>query len=233
MPGLSIVIPVYNEAESLSELVDEVREAVSSLGCAWELVLVDDGSIDDSSRRLAGLTSGPVRAVRLRSNRGQSTALLVGLRASRYDIVATMDGDLQNDPRDLGHLLDKLASVDMVVGVRSQRRDSLWRRLVSQVANRLRSSLTGDGVSDTGCSLKVMTGRLADSLLFYQGAHRFMPALAQMEGFRVAELPVAHRARARGTTKYGNWQRLKATVPDLLGFLWLKSRYADYHAEEL
>lgn len=121
----------------------------------------------------------------------------------------------------------------MVVGARVKRQDTLWRRWVSRVANRIRSRLTGDGVSDTGCSLKVMTGQVADRMLFFRGAHRFMPALAQLEGFRVAEVPVNHRARAMGQTKYGNWQRLKATVPDLLGFLWLRSRYAEFLAREM
>lgn len=231
--GLSIVIPVCNEAASLSLLTEEVREAASALGVAWELLLVDDGSSDGSASILAGLCSEQVRVLRLSRNRGQSAAILAGLRASRYDVVATMDGDLQNDPRDLGRLLEGLGPADMVVGARRRRQDSAWRRLVSRVANGIRSRLTGDGVSDTGCSLKVMTGQVADSLYFFRGAHRFMPALAQMEGFRVAEVAVTHRARHAGQTKYGNWGRLKATVPDLLGFLWLKSRYADFVAEEM
>jgi glycosyltransferase involved in cell wall biosynthesis len=232
-PGLSVVIPVYNEADCLESLVAEVSEAVSSLGYPWELVLVDDGSDDDSPQRLAKVRGEQVRVVRLQRNCGQSTAILVGLRSSRYRFVATMDGDLQNDPRDLGRLLARLEQADMVVGARARRQDNLWRRAVSRLANRIRSRLTGDGISDTGCSLKVMTGQVADSIMFFQGAHRFLPALAQLEGFRVIEVPVSHRARTVGTTKYGSWQRLKATVPDLLGFLWLKSRYPHFQAQEM
>ncbi len=228
-----MVVPVYNEAENLSTLALEVRLALSNLREEWELILVDDGSSDHTPGELAGLLDDQVRGIRLERNSGQSTALLVGLRASRFDTVATLDGDGQNDPRDLHLLLQKLGSADMVCGVRQNRQDTTWRRLVSRGANRLRSYLTGDGVSDTGCSLKVMTGEVADRLLFFQGAHRFMPALAQLEGYRVAEVPVSHRARALGQTKYGSWQRLKATVPDLLGFLWLKSRYSEYRASEV
>lgn len=227
------MVPVYNEAGSLDHLVAEVTAVVASLGYPWELVLVDDGSDDGTSERLHRLCSARVRALRLERNSGQSTALLAGLRASRYDLVATMDGDLQNDPRDLVPLLQRLDQADMVVGSRVNRQDTAWRRWVSRAANRIRSRLTGDGVTDTGCSLKIMTGAVVDRMLFFRGAHRFMPALAQMEGFRVTEVPVSHRARAVGQTKYGNWQRLKAAVPDLLGFLWLRSRYAEYHAREI
>ncbi len=228
-----MVVPVFNEAENLAPLVGEVSHALRALDRPWELVLVDDGSSDDTPRELASLCSTNVRAIRLESNRGQSTALLVGLRASLYETVATMDGDGQNDPADLPMMLCYLDRADMVCGLRGQRQDNAWRRLVSRAANLIRSGLTGDGISDTGCSLKVMTGRLADELLFFHGAHRFMPALAQLEGYRVLEVPVSHRARTAGRTKYGSWQRLKATIPDLLGFLWLKSRYPVYDAEEM
>lgn len=228
-----MVVPVYNEAESLTRLVTEVGLALDGLAGEWELVLVDDGSDDDTPRQLRELCSEKVRAVRLERNAGQSTALLVGFRASRFDTVATMDGDGQNDPADLALLLDRLPLADMICGVRTRRQDTPWRRLVSRVANRVRSSLTGDGVSDTGCSLKVMKAEVVDHMPFFKGAHRFMPALAQLEGYRVAEVPVSHRPRGAGTTKYGNWQRLRATVPDLLGFLWLKSRYSQYSAGEL
>lgn len=228
-----MVAPVYNEEDNVGNLVREIRDVALTLDCAWELVLVDDGSTDDTPARLRSLLTAEVRAVRLAQNRGQSTALLVGLRASRYDVVATIDGDLQNDPADLPRLMALLGQADMVCGIRSKRQDTAWRRLVSRGANRIRSRLTGDGISDTGCSLKVMTGQVVDTLPFYHGAHRFMPALAQLHGFRVAETPVSHRARGSGQTKYGSWGRLKATVPDLLGFLWLKSRYPRFVAEEI
>lgn len=228
-----MVVPVYNEADNLESLVSEITAALANIREEWEVVMVDDGSQDSTPKVLAMLTSARVRAVRLDHNRGQSTALLVGLRSSKYDTVATMDGDGQNNPADLALLLEQLERADMVCGIRQRRQDTLWRRLVSRTANRLRSHLTGDGVSDTGCSLKVMTGEVADRMTFFRGAHRFMPALAQLEGFRVAEALVSHRARTVGETKYGNWQRLKATVPDLLGFLWLKSRYSEYQAWEV
>ena len=232
-PGLSVIAPVFNEEGNVETLIREVCEMASELDCPWELVLVDDGSRDATPERMRALLSTNVRAICLRENRGQSTALMVGLRSSRFDTVATMDGDLQNDPRDLPRLMSMLGEADMVCGIRRQRQDSPWRRLVSRAANRLRSRLTGDGITDTGCSLKIMTGQVADTMLFFHGAHRFMPALAQLNGFRVTETPVAHRPRVQGETKYGSWGRLKATLPDLIGFLWLKSRYARFDAEEI
>lgn len=228
-----MVIPIYNEVDSLESLVREVTAAAQDLRDDWELVLVDDGSDDGSASWLKANNFPNVRVIRFRENRGQSTALLAGMRASRFDVVATLDGDLQNDPKDLRLLLDHLEHADMVCGHRQNRQDTPWRRFVSRRANEIRSSLTGDGVSDTGCSLKVFTGEVADKISFYHGAHRFMPALAQLEGFRVTEVPVSHRPRVAGTTKYGNWNRLRATIPDLVGFLWMKSRYSTYEAEEL
>ena len=231
--GLSVVVPIYNERESLVSLVAQVTEAASSLGRDWELLLVDDGSDTATKARLGDLAGDQVRVLRLDRNRGQSVALLAGFAASRYSVIATMDGDLQNDPRDFQRLLEALESADMVCGFRENRQDSHWRRWVSSQANRIRNALTGDGVRDTGCSLKVMRREVLERVRFFQGAHRFMPALAQLEGFRVVEVPVSHRGRLHGETKYGNWQRLRATVPDLLGFLWMKSRYAEFLAEEL
>lgn len=231
--GLSVVVPLYNERENIGPLIQEVTQALEGLEMEWELILVDDGSTDDSGMLLQSLAKTRVRVLRLRENRGQSIAMEVGLRSIRYDLVATLDGDLQNDPRDLREMLSALDHADLVCGIRQGRQDGPWRLLVSRLANRIRSGLTEDGVSDTGCTLKVFRAEVADRLYFFKGAHRFMPALARMEGFRVAEIPVSHRARVAGVTKYGSLDRLRATVPDLLGFLWLKSRFSSFDAEEI
>jgi glycosyltransferase involved in cell wall biosynthesis len=232
-PGLSIVIPVFNEEANLAPLVEQVSQAVTPLGLPWELILVDDGSRDGTPEAIRQLCSDNVRGLRLSRNSGQSTALLAGLRVARYNTLASMDGDLQNDPADLPRLMSMLEGADLVCGIRQKRQDSSWIRLVSRVANRIRSHFTGDGVTDTGCSLKVMTAQVAENILWFRGAHRFLPALAQLAGYRVAEVAVSHRPRHSGKTNYGNWMRLKATVPDLIGFMWLKSRYAEYAAEEI
>ncbi len=232
-PGLSVVVPLYNEVDNIVALVHEVTEAVGSLNMEWELLLVDDGSTDSSAELLRELSTSRVRVLRLRENRGQSVAMEVGLRAARYSLVATLDGDLQNDPRDLQLMLPLLREADMVCGVRTGRKDGHWRLLISRAANRIRSGLTGDGVSDTGCTLKLFRAEVADRLYFFKGAHRFMPALARMEGFRVTEIPVSHRARVAGVTKYGSLGRLRVTVPDLLGFLWLKSRFSSFEVDEV
>lgn len=233
LPGLSIVIPVYNEAENLHDLVRQVSEAAHELGMDWELILVDDASNDESSDIFESIVSSNVRVLQLTKNRGQSTATEIGFKSARYDTFATLDGDLQNDPKDLKLLLEKLPGADLVCGHRQNRQDNAWRRFVSRSANRIRQRFTGDTVSDTGCSLKVFRASVVDQILFFHGCHRFFPALAEMEGFRVTEVPVSHHPRTKGVTKYGSLDRLKATLPDLLAMIWLKSRLKFSEAREV
>lgn len=232
-PGLSIVIPVYNEMENLEQLLHEVAEAGESLGIEWELVLVDDGSTDGSQDYLKERVTERVRVLAFAFNSGQSAAMEAGMRAARFDKIATLDGDLQNDPKDIALLLPLMEGADMVCGIRAKRRDSAWRVYISKFANSVRRRITDDGVTDTGCTLKVFRTEVADQLYFFKGAHRFMPAFARMAGYKVDETAVSHRARTAGVTKYTWHRRLRDTIPDLAGFLWMKSRYNRYEVHEL
>lgn len=232
-PGLSIVVPVYNEILNLEQLVEEVTEAGESLGIEWELIIVDDGSTDGSQDVLKEMVSDRIRVLAFAFNSGQSAAMEAGMRAAKYDKIGTLDGDIQNDPRDFALLLPLLEHADMACGIRAKRRDSAWRVYISKFANAVRRKITDDGVTDTGCTLKIFKTEVADQLYFFKGAHRFMPAFARMAGYTVDETPVSHRARVAGETKYTWHRRLRDTIPDLFGFLWMKSRYNRFEVHEL
>lgn len=232
-PGLSIVVPIYNEVDNVTQLVAECTAAGESLGIEWELILVDDGSTDGSGELLSKMVSDRVRVLEFVTNSGQSAAMEAGMRSVRYDKIATLDGDLQNDPADIALLLPLLRQADMACGIRTKRADSAWRVWISKLANAVRRKITDDGVTDTGCTLKVFRTEIADQLYFFRGAHRFMPAFARLAGYTVDETSVSHRPRVAGETKYTWYRRLYDTIPDLLGFLWMKSRYTRFEVHEL
>jgi len=226
-PTLSLVIPVYNEAESLGPLFAELTGALATLGRPVEVVAVDDGSTDGSFACLAALAHGDprIRIVRLARNYGQTAALAAGIEHARAPIIVSMDADLQNDPADIPRLLALLdQGVDVVNGWRSPRRDPwLTRRVPSQIANRLISLVTGTRLHDYGCTLRAMRTSVARELRLYGELHRFIPALAADLGARIAEVKVNHRPRTLGTSKYGLSRTLRVfldllTVKFLSGF---------------
>ena len=226
---LSIVIPVYNEEENVPLLLEEIRAALESRRESYEVICVDDASTDGS---LAALRSGAarderVRIVRMTRNSGQSAALAAGFLRARGRLTVTLDADLQNDPADIPRLLDALGDNDVISGIRSNRRDDWLRRVSSRVANRVRSTLLQDSVSDVGCSLKVYRTELLRWVPAFNGMHRFLPALVQMYGARVVEMPVNHRPRIHGQAKYGLHNRLWRGIADLFGVLWLRRRHVD------
>ncbi|MGE5125933.1 MAG: glycosyltransferase family 2 protein [Betaproteobacteria bacterium] len=206
-PSISIVVPLYNEAENLRELHAQVSAALESTGRSFELILVDDGSTDATRARLLELEARDPRVVALllRRNFGQTAAFSAGFDRSRGEIVVTSDGDLQNDPADIPALVARLEQddLDMVCGWRRRRHDPLSKRIPSFFANRLISWATGVRLHDYGCSLKAMRGELARGLRLYGEMHRFIPAVASWSGVSLAELPVNHRPRTRGRSKYG------------------------------
>lgn len=207
LPSLSVVIPLYNEEENVAALVRELSEVLDGLGRPAEIVAVDDGSTDRSYQRLVALQAEEprLRLVRLARNYGQTAAMAAGIAAARGELLVTMDGDRQNDPRDIPKLLEALGDdVDVVHGWRVERKDPLIaRRLPSMVANRLISSVTGTRLHDYGCTLRAMRTAIAKELPLYGELHRFIPALAANLGARVIEVPVNHRPRTAGTSKYG------------------------------
>jgi glycosyltransferase involved in cell wall biosynthesis len=226
-PELSIVVPLYNEEESLPLLVEKLLAALRPLGRSFELVLVDDGSSDGTAsvlRRLSAQTPELV-AVLLRRNYGQTPAMSAGFDASRGDLIVTLDGDLQNDPADIPMLLEQLEQgYDLVSGWRHQRQDHAVSRLLpSKLANRLIARVTGVRLHDYGCSLKAYRRELVDDISLYGELHRFLPALAFIEGARITEVKVNHNARQFGQSKYGI-DRTFRVLMDLLT-VWFMKRF--------
>jgi dolichol-phosphate mannosyltransferase len=233
-PYLSVVVPVYDEAESLEGLHRELDAALAGVAGGVELIFVDDGSRDDSRARLRGLRAKDprVRVLVLDRNHGQTAALEAGFRASRGEVVATLDGDGQNDPADLPRLLAHLEDADVVNGVRRERRDDWLRRASSRIANGVRNAATGETVTDVGCSLRVMRAAPLRRVKLFRGMHRFLPTLLRLEGARVVEVPVAHRPRRHGVSKYGIRNRLWAGLVDLFAMRWMQSRALRYEVRE-
>jgi glycosyltransferase involved in cell wall biosynthesis len=228
---VSVVAPVCNERESIERLVAEVREAMDSCAGEWELILVDDHSRDGSWELLAAASAADerVRSFRLApaaaGRGGQSAALAAGIRAARGEVVATLDADLQNDPRDLPRLLALLdEGCDFVIGVRAERRDSGPRRLASAVANGVRRLVLRDPFRDIGCSLKVCRAYFLEGLPWFDGMHRYLPVFILRRGARWREIEVSHRPRTHGATKYTIRGRLWRGLHDLPRVRWLLGR---------
>ena len=224
-PAVSVIVPVFNEEENISILQSELRAALDGLD--YEIVFVDDGSLDCTVERIE--TAPNVRLIRFEKNTGQSAALYAGLQAARGANAVLMDGDLQNDPADIPRLLAEIArGADLVCGYRINRQDTLVKRLTSWIANAVRSRFTKDGVRDTGCTLKAIRRECISALVPFKGMHRFIPALIKGAGYQVVEIPVHHRPRRFGQSKYGLGNRaLRATI-DMFGVRWLLSRRLNY-----
>ena len=239
-PRLSVVVPVHDEAENVGPLVAEIDAALEGHG-AFEMVFVDDGSSDATPARLAEAQERfpRLRIVRHARCGGQSAAIATGVRAARGAVIATLDGDGQNDPADIPALLavherDGAPARLLVAGLRAKRRDSWIKRISSRIANGVRSRLLGDDTPDTGCGLKVFSRETFLAMPGFDHMHRFLPALMVRAGGRVVSVPVNHRPRGRGRSKYGTLDRLAVGIVDLLGVLWLKrrARLATVDAEE-
>lgn len=244
-PNLSVVAPAHNEEENIPRLIEEVGRAAAAAGGAFEVIIVDDGSTDGTRRAVAAMmASRPwLRCVAMtrtppgRGN-GQSAAFFAGIAASRGAVIATLDADLQNDPADIPRMLERMRSsgADMVQGDRSHaRRDGLVRRAGSAVGRLFRRVLLGDTIRDTGCSLRVMKREIAVALpLQFRGMHRFIPVTARHMGFTVVEMPVNHRPRAAGATKYGSG--LGRAIPGLIDCLavrYMRARRRPTDAQEV
>lgn len=234
-PQLSIVVPIHDEIESLEPLREEIFAAVGDRPGGVELILVDDGSRDGSLEVMRKIAASDrrVRVIALERQSGQSAALQAGFRAVRGEFTATLDGDLQNDPADIPKLLEHLDEADVVNGVRTDRHDGWVRKLSSRIGNGFRNWVTHENVTDVGCSLRVMRSEFLDGVPLFRGMHRFLPTLLRMNGARVTERPVRHRARRHGTSKYGIGNRLFVGLVDVLAVRWMQSRNTPVRAEEI
>ncbi len=231
--SLSIVIPVFNEAENVEPLLAELHSALQGQSGQIEFLFVDDGSADSTfaALRQAQQADSRVRIARFRRNHGQTAAMAAGFRLARGQAIVTLDGDLQNDPAEIPRLVNMLSMFDCVCGIRTRRQDSLWKRISSRIGNGFRNWATGDDIVDTGCTLKAFRRQCLEHLELYHGLHRFLPTLIKMRGFRIVQVPVNHRPRLRGKTKYGTWARLVKGLNDVWAVRWMKKRYLNYEAD--
>ena len=235
-PDLSVVFPVYNEEENIPILLDEIAKALAPGGWSYEVVAVDDGSTD---RSLAVLREQKAKHPMLRvltfeKNSGQTAALDAAWRAAKGKYVVSLDADLQNDPADIPAMIRKLEQdrVDMVIGVRVNRHDTWSRKMQSRIGNGVRNWITRDQITDTGCSLKLVKKEAIDGVRLYTGMHRFLPTLVRMAGYKVTEMPVNHRARQFGVSKYGAMNRAFRGLADCLAVRWMSTRQLKYRVSE-
>lgn len=226
MTRVSVIVPVYNEEENVGILQQELTSALTGLD--YEIVFVDDGSRDGTVARIQ--PEERVRVLRFEKNAGQSAAIYAGLQQARGEVAVLIDGDLQNDPADIPKLLAQIdRGADLVCGYRAQRKDTLVKRLTSLVANSVRSRFTRDYVRDTGCTLKAMRRECIGALIPFKGMHRFIPALIRGAGYSLVEVPVNHRPRRFGQSKYGLGNRAVRATVDMFGVRWLLSRRLEYN----
>jgi len=222
-PYLSVVVPLYNEEGNARELHNRIKDACQNLGKGFEIIFVDDGSTDDTAKNCQGLS--PLKLIKFRKNFGQTAAFDAGIKAAKGEIIITLDGDLQNDPADIKLLLDEMdKGFDVVSGWRFARKDTFMKKFFSRTANLLRKILIQDHIHDSGCSLKAYKRECFRDVDLFGEMHRFIPAILQLQGYKVGEVKVSHHPRIHGKTKY-NWRRgIKGFVDMISVFFW--RRYA-------
>lgn len=222
-PFLSVVVPLYNEEGNVRELHQKIVLACQKIKKPFEIIFVDDGSNDKTAKNVRDLS--PLTLIQFRRNFGQTAAFDAGFKAARGELIVTLDGDLQNDPNDISLLLEKLKEgYDVVSGWRYKRKDNLMKKVFSRTANKLRKILLHDSIHDSGCSLKVFKRECFDNLDLFGEMHRFIPALLELQGYRIGEVKVRHHPRAHGVTKY-NWKRGMKGFVDMIS-IWFWERYA-------
>ncbi len=235
-PDLSVVFPVYNEEENVPILLDEITKALAGKPWSYEIVAVDDGSSDRSLQVLRDAkTQYPnLRIIAFEKNSGQTAALDAAWRGARGKFVVSLDADLQNDPADIPAMMKKLEETasDMVIGVRVKRQDTWSKKIQSKIGNGVRNWITNDQITDTGCSLKLVRHEAVDRVRLFTGMHRFLPTLVRMQGYKVVEMPVNHRARRYGVSKYSAMNRAFRGLADCLAVRWMGKRMLRYEVRE-
>jgi dolichol-phosphate mannosyltransferase len=230
----SVVVPLKNEEENIVELINELEQVMNQLNSFWELICIDDGSTDNTLKVLTEFAKkcSFLRILVFDRNYGQSCAFDAGFKQARGDWIITLDGDRQNDPADIPHLIAATEGYDLVCGYRVNRRDPWHKKILSRLANFVRSRVCRDYISDTGCSLKIYRTQCLGRIKMYKGMHRFLPALFKIEGFRVMEIPVNHRKRLKGRTKYNFFNRSFNTIADMLAVRWMWKRQINYRIDK-
>lgn len=228
----SVVIPLKNEEENVIGLVNELEPVMMGLNQPWELICIDDGSTDQTLNVLKSLNKDYLKTLVFNKNYGQSSAFDAGFKAAKGEFVITLDGDRQNDPADIPKMIEKMDVADLVCGHRVNRKDPISKKITSRIANAIRGGLCDDQVQDTGCSLKIYRTSCLKKIKMFNGMHRFLPALFVIEGFKIAEVPVNHRERTHGTTKYNFLNRSFNTISDMLAVRWMKKRHLNYKVQE-
>ena len=234
MVEYSFVIPVYNEQDNILVLNEELANVMREIETPCEIIWIDDGSTDESAAIMESVcgSNDNCHLIRFDRNYGQSAALYAGFRKARGRYMITMDSDLQNDPADVLKMIPYLDRYDMVTGWRNKRHDNWWKKFSSKFANGVRNRLSRETIRDTGCSLKIMKTKYLKEIKMFKGMHRFLPTLMKMEGASVVEVPVSHRPRVKGTSKYGTWDRAFSGLRDLLAVRWMQDRFISYHIKE-
>lgn len=231
-PDLSVVFPVYNEEQNIPLLLEEIAKALDARRWIYEIVAVDDGSGDRSLEvlRQSRAKYPSLRILVFEKNSGQTAALDAAWRAARGTYVVSLDADLQNDPADIPPMMQKLeeSGADMVIGVRVNRHDTWSRKMQSKIGNAVRNWITRDQITDTGCSLKLVKREAIENVRLYSGMHRFLPTLVRMQGYEVMEMPVNHRPRKYGQSKYGAMNRAFRGLADCLAVRWMSHRMLNY-----
>jgi len=232
---ISIVIPFFNEEDCVKSVIEELLAVLpEAFGCSWEIIMVNDGSSDGTAQLINDISKShhQLHAVHITSNCGQSSALEAGFKVACGHTIGTLDGDGQNDPKDFHRLMQEMKKqgVDMMCGVRIKRADTFVRKVSSRIANRFRSMILKDNISDVGCSIRLFRRECLSNIMFFKNAHRFFPALIMMAGYKVSQMPVNHRPRLKGLSKYGRGvnTRLWVGIVDLAGVYWLKKRRLKY-----
>lgn len=230
----SVIIPLKDEESNIQDLIDELEPVMNSLGKMWELICIDDGSKDQTLSILKELkkTKPHLKVLSFSRNFGQSSAFDAGFKAAQGQFVITLDGDRQNDPKDIPKLVALSEKADLVCGLRTNRKDPWTKKVISKGANFIRSRLCEDGVSDTGCSLKLYRRSSLIQIPLYNGMHRFLPALFLIHGFTVTQVAVHHRERIKGKSKYNLLNRSFNTIFDLFAVWWMKKRHLHYECRK-
>jgi glycosyltransferase involved in cell wall biosynthesis len=232
---LSLVIPAYNEQETIVALLSRIAEVFEGVDYCFEAVIVDDGSTDKTLQllKVAKREKPWLRVITLDRNHGQTAAMSAGFRVAAGRVIATLDADLQNDPAEVPRLMAMLTDCDAVVGWRQKRQDPWIRKVSTRIANAVRNWLSDETIHDSACSLKVYKRHCIERMMLFEGMHRFMPTLVKMQGYKVAEVPISHHPRYAGQAKYGVWNRVFKAFFDLLAVRWMKKRSLRYKFNEI